>query len=353
MRTIYCGILLFLGVYLTQLSSAQERKDFVSDASFIVGTYRAKTSDHSEKSMAASAKKFVETLTEDQKKKTVGKVNSEVRRQWTNLPARPDADGIRLGDLNEVQVKAACDLMASLLSKQGYDKMVQIMLADDQLLRGGRPRQGFGTENFSLVVFGAPSEKEEWGFQIDGHHVGLNLSIKGESITMSPSFIGTQPSAFRIAEKFIKPFELETDLGHQLVASLDAKQLQTAIVSDRRGRMMAGPGMDGKTPKANGVKCSTFNEGQRKILRKLISQWVNDLPKAQADKRMKQLAGEIDQMTFAWSGDKGPISDMSYVLQGPSLIIEYVCQDLGGNPLDHLHSVYRDPTNEYGGQMEK
>ncbi len=353
MRIFYCGILLFFLSNMNQLSSAQERKDFVSEASFIVGTYQAKASDHSAKSMAASGNTFVETLTEDQKKKIVGKVNSEVRRQWTNLPARPDADGIRLGDLNEVQVKAACDLMASVLSKQGYDKIVQIMLADDQLLRGGRPRPGFGTENFSLVIFGKPSEKEGWGFQIDGHHVGMNLSIKGESITMSPSFIGTQPSAFKIGEKLIKPFELETDLGHQLVASLDAKQLQTAIVSDRRGRMMAGPGTDGKTPKPTGVKCSTFNESQKKVLRTLISQWVNDLPKAQADKRMKQLTGEIDRMTFAWSGDKAPMSDMSYVIQGPSLIIEYVCQDLGGNPLDHLHSVYRDPTNEYGGQLDK
>ena len=36
----------------------------------------------------------------------------------------------------------------------------------------------------------------------------------------------------------------------------------------------------------------------------------------------------------------------------PSLIIEYACQDLGGNPLDHLHTMYRDPTNEYGRQLD-
>lgn len=353
MNSFKCGLVLLLTVLFVYPCSAQERKDFVSDASYIVGTYETQSSDHSAKSMAAAANKFLDSLSEEQKKKTLGKLNSEVRRQWTNLPARPDADGIRMGELKENQVKAACDLMASVLSKQGYDKMVQIMLADDQLLRGGRPRAGFGTENFSLVIFGTPSEKDDWGFQIDGHHVGVNLSMKADAVTMSPSFIGTQPSAFRIAGKMIKPFEMETNLGHKLVGSLNADQLQAAIVSDRRGRMMAGPGADGKKLKQTGVKCSTFTESQKKILQTLISQWVNDLPKAQAEKRMKQLVGEIDKMTFAWSGDKAPLSDMSYVIQGPSLIIEYVCQDLGGDPLDHLHSVYRDPTNEYGGQMKR
>ena len=30
------------------------------------------------------------------------------------------------------------------------------------------------------------------------------------------------------------------------------------------------------------------------------------------------------------------------------MIIEYACQDLGGRPLNHLHSMYRNPENEYG-----
>ena len=45
--------------------------------------------------------------------------------------------------------------------------------------------------------------------------------------------------------------------------------------------------------------------------------------------------------------------DFSYRLQGPSLIIEYAGQDLGGDPHDHLHSMYRDPTNEYGARLGK
>ena len=59
-----------------------------------------------------------------------------------------------MGDLRTDQVKLACDLMAELLSEQGFNKMRDIMLADDQLLDQGRPRNGFGTENFAVVIFG-------------------------------------------------------------------------------------------------------------------------------------------------------------------------------------------------------
>ena len=57
--------------------------------------------------------------------------------------------------------------------------------------------------------------------------------------------------------------------------------------------------------------------------------------------------------SFAWRGPYDPGSDASYHLYGPNLIIEFAGQDLGGDPAEHLHSIYRDPTNEYGAQWEK
>jgi hypothetical protein len=67
---------------------------------------------------------------------------------------------------------------------------------------------------------------------------------------------------------------------------------------------------------------------------------------------MKEITHEVDAMTFSWNGNQEPGSDISYSIQGPSLIIEYACQNLGGNPLAHLHSMYRNPKNEYGNQLE-
>ncbi|MEM9658185.1 MAG: DUF3500 domain-containing protein, partial [Planctomycetota bacterium] len=95
----------------------------------------------------------------------------------------------------------------------------------------------------------------------------------------------------------------------------------------------------------------TFNAEQKRLLLSLIGRWVNDLPPIQAERRMQQIREELDQMRFGWQGPTEAVSDVSYSIQGPSLIIEYACQSLGGNPLDHLHTMYRDPTNEYGNQL--
>lgn len=334
-----------------QAQDSPTRDDFVSDASFVVGTYTPDRATHTPTAIVSAAKAFLESLDEGQRKKCMGDVKSPLRREWTNLPARKDADGIPMSELNSDQVKLACDLMASLFSKQGFNKMRDIMLADDQLLKGGRPRQGFGTENFSVVIFGQPSETKPWCFQLDGHHVGTNVSMEGEKLTMSPSFIGTQPKAFTIAGKEYRPFKNETGIAHELAMSLSDDQVRQAVLGPSRARIVTGPGNDNLVPKAKGVPCSTFSQSQKKLLMSLISQWVGDLPKSHATKRMNKIESEIDQMKFSWNGNRKPGSDVSYTIQSPSLIIEYACQDLGGDPLDHLHSNYRDPTNEYGGQL--
>ena len=35
-------------------------------------------------------------------------------------------------------------------------------------------------------------------------------------------------------------------------------------------------------------------------------------------------------------------------IQGPKVVIEYAPQGLGGDLTNHIHTMYRDPTNDYG-----
>ena len=351
-RLPYCltpGLLLLAAT----AAMAQQRSDFVSEASHVIGTYQPTFGKNNPTQQVDAAQRFLATLNQDQKSVLMHELDSPERRLWTNLPAPADAGGLRLGDLKENQVRAACDLMATLFSEQGYRKMCHIMLADDQLLRGGRPRTGFGTENFSLVLFGQPSSQQPWAFQLDGHHVGVNVSLTGDAMTVAPSFIGTQPQSFTLGGKKYRPLTGEIDDAYQLAESLTDAQAKQAVQRPKRGFIRVGPGKDGNVPQAVGVPCSTFDAQQKEILVRLIRQWVNDLPAKQARQRMDQLESEIDQMRFAWNGPRKAGSDISYSIQGPSLIIEYACQDLGGKPLEHLHTIYRDPTNEYGGQLDE
>ena len=334
--------------------TASERVEFPTDTKFaskaseIVGRYRPRVTNRTPEKIAAVANRFLATLSDAQQETVTEDLNSAERGAWTNLPARPGAGGIRLGKLDESQVKAACDLIAHLLSPVGYEKMRLIMLADDQLLRNGQARPGFGTEYFSVVIFGTPSSKDLWAFQLDGHHVGLNVAMMGNKLTIAPSFIGTQPVEFKLGGQSIRPLKHEVESAFRLANDLDADQFKTATVAKKRGQIRTGPGRDGRRLDANGIHCEAFNKQQRESLLQLIYAWVSNLPDEQANQRMLQVTSEIDQMYFSWSGFRKPGSDVSYTIQSPSLIIEFAYQDLGGDPLNHLHTQYRNLNNDYG-----
>jgi len=65
-----------------------------------------------------------------------------------------------------------------------------------------------------------------------------------------------------------------------------------------------------------------------------------------------RLAWRINDTWFAWSG---PVTAATggniaayYRIQGPHVVIEYAPQAMGGDPSLHVHTMYRDPTNDYG-----
>ncbi len=322
--------------------------DYVSEASEVVGTYTPNIKSHSAEAMAAAGKAFLTSLDESQRRTVMERLTSGEREKWTNLPQRSGNGGLALGKCTQTQVKAFCDLMATLLSGSGYEKMCHVMLADDQLLTGGNPRPGFGTEDFFVVLFGSPSATEPWGFQLDGHHLGLNLSIEGDQITLAPSHTGTQPIKFKIGDKEIRPLRAENDVAFELVASLSKEQKQSAILSRRKGNLVAGPGKD-QIPQLNGVSCKSFSDSQKNLLEKLIFEWVGILPQTQAKLRMDALRKEFSEMRFGWRGGTTNGDAIYYSIQSPTLLIEYAAQDPGAN---HIHTIYRDPTNAYGKQLE-
>lgn len=322
--------------------------DAASNVSKILSSYTPAADGHSPDAMAAAASKFLGSLGADLREQAALAYDSEEKSKWTNTPPRGPQGGVRLGDCDDKQLQAACDLLRTVMSQQGYEKARNIMLADDMLLRNGQPRAGFGAENFWLAVFGEPSAKSPWAIQLDGHHVAINLSFRGEQVGMSPSFIGTQPKAIKYAGKGIEVMKGESAVAYKLINTLSDEQKRIAIISKKRGGIATAAGKDGVVPKPVGFPCKGFDKKQRALLKDLLKEFVGDLPEPYAGKRLAQLVGEIDQMKLAWSGPTSLESDISYRLQGPSLIIEYACQDLGGDPLDHLHSMYRDPTNEYG-----
>jgi hypothetical protein len=179
------------------------------------------------------------------------------------------------------------------------------------------------------------------------------MSFQGDKISMSPSFIGTQPQAFTIRGRHFRPLAGEVDDAYLLVNSLSDEQRKLAVISPRRGNIVTGPGTDGKYPQPTGLPCKSFTQEQQQLLQKLISHWVNVLPETQSAAERDRLAKTIEEMHFTWNGALSHGSDISYAIHSPTMIIEYACQGNANQPLEHLHSMYRNPQDEYGGQLEK
>src|SRR5438874_474825 len=298
----------------------------------------------------AKANAFLETLDGQQRGKALLEFDSAKKPSWSNLPVTMvPRNGLRLGELTKPQRAAALDALAAVLSKQGFQKVIDIMNADDQLVKGNDNRMRFGTENYYLAVFGKPSATKPWMLQFGGHHLGINVTVVGKDTVLTPTHTGAQPDSFTRNGKKVRPLGPENDLAFKLVNMLDAEQKKLAVLGAKPKNLVLGPGQDGKTIQPEGLKCSTLNKDQRATLMELIGAWVNILPANAAASRMAAIKEKIDDTHFVWYGATTNGSAAYYRIQGPTLLVEYAPQ--GGT--NHIHTIIRDPSNDYGKELTK
>lgn len=331
--------------------------------------------------VAAAAKKFLATLDETQRGKVMFDFKDEAqRKRWSNLPSGIfQRAGLRLGDLTAPQREAALGVLKAALSPQGYEKTMQIVEADEVLRktdggggrggrggglpgpqapggppggRGGRGGGGgvsFGRDNYYIAFLGQPSATEPWTIQFGGHHLGLNVTLAGEHGTLAPSHTGAQPAIYEIEGKTIRPLGREVDKAFALMNSLDESQRKQALIGAQMRDLVLGPGRDGQAMiQPEGIKGSDLTEKQREMLLDLASEWTGILHESAAKAKMAQMKQGVADTWFAWSGPTEKGAAAYFRIQGPAVFIEFAPQRLGGDPTKHVHTIYRDPANDYG-----
>lgn len=304
--------------------------------------------------VVTAANAFVATLTDAQRAKTLYAFDDEKQRaRWSNFPtAIVQRAGVKFGDFTVAQRAAALALLQNALSKRGFEKVQQIMDADEALKTSERNNLLFGRDEYYFSILGTPSETAPWMLQFGGHHLALNITVNGTQGTLTPSLTGAQPAMYVANGQTIRPLGQENDKALALLASLDSAQRGKAILNYRVADLVLGPGQDGKVIQPEGLKASGMNDTQKAMLLDLMSEWSGIVHESAADVRMKQLSAEIADTWFAWSGATtaapGKGGTMYYRIQGPHVVIEYAPQQMGGDPSLHIHSMYRDLTNDYG-----
>ncbi|REF89118.1 uncharacterized protein DUF3500 [Methylovirgula ligni] len=271
---------------------------------------------------------------------------------WSNFPVsdvpRP---GLQLGGLNAVQRAAAMHVLRVMLSPEGYQKVLDIMGSDQALSDRGTPFAS-GRAVYTIGIFGTPSISTPWMVQFGGHHLGLNVVIASNHDVLAPTLTGAQPSVYTSNGSTVRVLAGENDKAFALLDALDDTQRKQAILNYRVNDLVLGPGHDGETIVPEGLKASAMTAQQRVLLLDLISEWAGIINDAYAKPRMEEIEAGLDDTYFAWSGPTthkpGRNGSSYYRIQGPKLIIEFSPQGVGGDPTMHVHTIYRDPTNDYG-----
>jgi hypothetical protein len=321
------------------------------------GLTAAQSSSSVATKIVASANSFLGSLDEGQRSKVMFDFNDAAQRvKWSNLPTTmvPRA-GLKMGDLSAPQRKAAMGLLAAMLSKRGYEKVLAIVEGDEALKassgpggggRGGGPM--FGHDLYYISILGKPSAMDPWMLQFGGHHLALNITMVGREGILTPSHTAAQPAKYTVDGKTVRPLGAENDKAFALINALDEGQRKQAILNYKVADLVLGPGQDGKTIQPEGIKGSAMNASQQAMLLDLAGEWAGIVNEQAAAVRMAEIKANLSGTWFAWSGPTTNGMPAYYRIQGPTLVIEYAPQPLGGDPTMHIHTIYRDPTNDYG-----
>jgi hypothetical protein len=300
--------------------------------------------------IVASAQAFLATLDEAGRDKVQFPFDGPQKSRWSNLPTGIfPREGLRLGDLTPAQRAAAMALLSTAFSQEGYRKVVEIM-GGDEVLRGtasGRVR--FGEDEYYLAFLGVPSVNAPWMLQFGGHHLAINMTLAGRQATLAPSHTAAQPATYSFEGRTVRPLGDENDRAFALMATLDAAQRSQAILGYRVSDLVLGPGQDGRTIQPEGLKASALSAAQQTMLIDLVREWAGIANDALAAPRMDEIRARLPQTYFAWSGPTAAGSAAYFRIQGPTLVIEYAPQ----RGVDHIHTIYRDPTNDYGARFAR
>ena len=301
--------------------------------------------------MAEAATNFLAALSPEQKAKATFAFTSDERVNFHFVPMA--RKGLPFAEMSPAQRHLANVLLSSALSHRGYFKAATIMSLEQILfeLENRAPRRNAELYYFSL--FGTPGN-DAWGVRVEGHHLSLNFTIRGETIlATTPSFLGTNPAEVRTGLRAgLRVLAAEEDLGRQLIKSLDAKQRAVAIFdTNAPNDILTGDKRRAWRLEPAGLAASGLNPAQRETLATLIKEYLgrNRTEVAAADWSRIEKAG-WEKVYFAWAGGLEPGQAHYYRVQGPTFLFEY---DNTQNNANHIHTVWRDLENDFGDDLLK
>ncbi|MFT4229342.1 MAG: DUF3500 domain-containing protein [Microbacterium sp.] len=314
--------------------------------------------------VVSAADAFLATLDDSQVSEVVLDLTNDNAAAWSNLPCGSDCrNGIQFSTLSDAQLTAAKAVLQAALNTStgvGYDQAMQILLADDVLGSAGSGGGGGGgnysSGTYFLAFLGEPSTDGTWMLQFGGHHLAVNVTYSDGAVEGgSPFFIGVEPTSWTDDDgTSYAPLDIMKDAVEAMITSLSSDELSQAKLSESFTDVLMGPDQDGAFPETkSGIAVSSLSDDQQQLVLAAMTPWVSIVDDQSAEDLLAVYESELDETYISYSGSTDLTSQGDYIrIDGPSVWIEFVCQNgVVYSDQIHYHTVYRDHTRDYGGEL--
>ncbi len=302
--------------------------------------------------MTETATRFLAALSPELRSKATFPFGDDERMDWHYIPK--ERKGLPLREMTPYQKHLAGALLASGLSQVGYIKAVTIMSLEDVLRimenDSGARRD---PEKYHFTIFGTPSDSGSWGWCIEGHHLSQNYTVSNGQVVDGPSFFGSNPAeVLQGPRKGLRVLSAEDTMGFELIRALDEPLRKIAIVDTKAYSdiLSAASRKAALAGQPSGLSAAKMSAGHFDALRALAELYAHNMPGELAQHRLEQIDQAGRKTYFAWAGGTNPGEPHYYRIQTSSFLIEF--DDTQDNA-NHIHSVWRDLRNDFGGDLLK
>ncbi len=340
------------------------------------------------KSVISALDAFVATLSSDQ----IGSVQSTCTMDasgtlyyeftdglttcWTNLPG--GRNGLQFSKLSDAQLEAALHLAKVALGARGNTMLSELRAADGELASVNSSM--WGSELYSVAIYGTPSTTEPWMLQFAGHHLAYNLTYNGTYNTATPMFLGVEPTNWTDSSGVAHaPMDIQREAAENLANALqaDSTAATAAKLSGSYDDVVMGATGNMSTscdanfpltyPTSNrGELVSSLTNEQKRLVKKMIAAWTKLMPAAWTKElnSVYESKAALAETYVGYSTGSGGTADFgaspsgtssqgSYLrIDGPRIWIEFAIQPgIGYSNSVHYHTIWRDKVADYGGEF--
>ncbi|WP_114855677.1 DUF3500 domain-containing protein [Brachybacterium sp. YJGR34] len=313
----------------------------------------------------AAAEAFMATLTDEQIETLTYEYDDETKStSWSNFPVTfVDRAGLNLADLTDEQRAAALEVLEGLLSEESYAMVEGIMGGDEYLLENSSTTED-SLGQYYIAFFGDPSDTDAWSIQFGGHHLGINADLNGaeSAITFAPTHLGVQPAVYTTEDgEEVQPFDAIYTDAFAFFDSLTEEQQATLTSGDVS---MCAPGGTCDFSTGSGLTGADLTAEQKELLLELIANWAGMADEETNAAELAEIEATLDDTVIAWSGettyDMSTGDGISFSISGPDVYVAFQAQEgSAGADVDgvttsgwgHVHTIYRDPSNDYAGSV--